>query len=63
VSFPLAFLILMVPSTTLFSQVTFPLQIFASKTACFLLALAGVSVVREGNILILPSARMEVAET
>jgi len=62
VSFPLAFLILMVPSSTILSQVTFPLQILASKTASFLLALAGVSVVREGNILILPSARMEVAE-
>jgi exosortase len=62
VSFPLAFLILMVPSSTIFGRVTFPLQIVASKTACSLLAMAGVSVVREGNILILPSARMEVAE-
>jgi len=62
VSFPLAFLILMVPSSTIFGRVTFPLQILASKTASFLLTLAGVSVVREGNILLLSSARMEVAE-
>ena len=62
VSFPLAFLILMVPSSTIFGWVTFPLQILASKTASFLLTLAGVSVVREGNILLLSSARMEVAE-
>jgi exosortase len=62
VSFPLAFLILMVPSSSIFSRVTFPLQILASKTASFLLTLAGVSVVREGNILLLPGARMEVAE-
>jgi exosortase len=62
VSFPLAFLILMIPSATIFTRVTFPLQIFASKTASFLLTLAGVSVVREGNILLLSSARMQVAE-
>ena len=62
VSFPLAFLILMVPSSTIFSRVTFPLQILASKTASFLLTLAGVSVVREGNILLLSGARMQVAE-
>jgi len=62
VSFPLAFLILMVPSSTILNQVTFPLQIFASKTAGFLLTLAGVSVIREGNILLLSNARMEVAE-
>ena len=62
VSFPLAFLILMVPSASIFTQVTFPLQILASKTASFLLTLAGVSVVREGNILLLSGARMQVAE-
>lgn len=62
VSFPLAFLILMVPSSDIFHRVTFPLQIFASKTAAFLLTLAGVSAVREGNILLLSGARLEVAE-
>jgi exosortase len=62
VSFPLAFLILMVPSSTIFVQVTFPLQILASKTATFFLALAGVPVAREGNIHLLSNARMEVAE-
>jgi exosortase len=62
VSFPLAFLILMVPSSTILSQITFPLQILSSKTASLLLTLAGVSVVREGNILLLSNARLEVAE-
>jgi exosortase len=62
VSFPLAFLILMVPSSTIASRITFPLQILASKTAGFLLTLAGVSVVREGNILLLSSGRLEVAK-
>jgi exosortase len=62
VSFPLAFLILMIPSSTIISQVTLPLQILASRTASFLLTLAGVSVVREGNIMLLPGVRLEVAE-
>jgi exosortase len=62
ISFPLAFLLLMTPSSTLMQQVTFPLQIIASKTATFLLMLAGVPAIREGNIILLPSAQLEVAE-
>lgn len=62
VSFPLAFLVLMLPSSTLLDQITFPLQILASKTASFLLATVGVSAIREGNIIQLPTARLEVAE-
>jgi exosortase len=62
VSFPLAFLILMIPSSTLLGQITFPLQIVASKTANFLLMLVGIPAVREGNIILLPTARLEVAE-
>src|SRR6266404_48154 len=46
ISFPLAFLFL----------------IIASKTASFLLMLAGVPAIREGNIILLPSAQLEVAE-
>src|SRR5258708_39520168 len=62
VSFPLAFLILMIPSSTLVEQITFPLQIFASKTATLLLNVVGVSAVREGNIILLPTARLAVAD-
>jgi exosortase len=62
ISFPLAFLVLMIPSSTLVDQITFPLQILASKTATFLLTTVGVSAVREGNIILLPTARLEVAE-
>ncbi len=62
ISFPLAFLVLMIPSSTLLEQITFPLQIIASKSASFLLMLAGVPAIREGNIILLPSARLEVAE-
>jgi exosortase len=62
ISFPLAFLVLMIPSSTLVEQITFPLQILATKTATLLLTGLGVSGVREGNIIFLPNARLEVAE-
>ncbi len=62
VSFPLAFLVLMIPSSTVLGQITLPLQIVASKTASFLLMLLGIPAVREGNIILLPMARLEVAE-
>ena len=62
ISFPLAFLILMIPSSTLLGQITLPLQIVASKTASFLLMLVGIPAVREGNIILLPTAQLEVAE-
>ena len=62
ISFPLAFLILMIPSSTVSSHITLPLQTLAAKTASFLLTAVGVSAVREGNIILLPNARLEVAE-
>ena len=62
VAFPLAFLILMIPSSTLFSRITFPLQILSSKVATLLLTLAGVPAVREGNVILLRSARLGVTE-
>lgn len=61
--FPLAFLILMIPlPAILFNQVTFPLQLLASKLASALLPLAGVPVLREGNVITLPAMTLEVAE-
>ena len=61
--FPWAFLFLMVPLPTLvLSEVTFPLQFFASKLASSLLALVGVPVLREGNIIQLPTMSLEVVE-
>lgn len=63
VLFPWAFLILMIPIPSLiFQQVTFPLQLLASKLASVLLPMAGVPVLREGNVIVLPSMRLEVAE-
>jgi exosortase len=61
--FPWAFLFLMVPLPTLVvSQITFPLQLLASDVASSLLALVGVPVLREGNILHLPNMTLQVVE-
>jgi exosortase len=61
--FPWAFLLLMIPiPAIIFNQITFPLQILASKVAANTLPLAGVPVLREGNIINLPAMPLEVAQ-
>src|SRR5216117_781806 len=63
VLFPWAFLLLMIPiPSILFNQITFPLQLLASKVASDVLPLAGVPVLREGNVINLPEMALEVAE-
>lgn len=62
-AFPIAFLLLMIPLPAIvFNQIAFPLQVFASQAGAATLDLAGVPVLREGNILELPNTRLEVAE-
>jgi exosortase len=61
--FPWAFLLLMIPvPSILFNQITFPLQLLASKVAAFVLPWLGVPVLREGNVIELPAMALEVAE-
>jgi exosortase len=61
--FPWAFLVLMIPIPAIvFNQITFPLQLLASKVASTTLPWMGVPVLREGNVIILPSMALEVAE-
>jgi exosortase len=43
-------------------QVTFPLQLLASKLATDLLDLVGVPVLRQGNVIVLASMPLDVAE-
>lgn len=63
VAFPLAFLVLMVPLPALiYNQVTFPLQLLASRFSSSGLELLGIPVLREGNVLILPNYSLEVVE-
>lgn len=61
--FPWAFLFLMIPIPSIvFNQITFPLQLLASKVASTTLPWMGVPVLREGNVIILPAMALEVAE-
>jgi len=61
--FPLLFLFLMIPiPALLFDQISLPLQFFASHVASSLLTLAGVPVLRAGNIIRLPTMTLEVAQ-
>jgi exosortase len=63
VLFPLAFLVLMVPiPSIILNQITFPLQILASKLAAWILPIVGVPVLREGNVINLPAMPLEVAD-
>lgn len=63
VLFPICFLVLMVPIPAIvFSQITLPLQILASKLAAGTLPICGVPVLREGNIINLPAMPLEVAQ-
>lgn len=63
VLFPWAFLLLMIPiPALLFNQITFPLQLLASKVSAAILPLFGVPILRQGNVIILSSMALEVAE-
>lgn len=63
VSFPLGFLALMIPiPVIIYNQITFPLQLLASRVATSWLELMQVPVLRDGNVLILPNYSLEVVE-
>jgi exosortase len=63
VSFPLGFLIFMIPLPAIvYNQITFPLQLIASRFATFWLEMVHVPVLRDGNILILSNYSLEVVE-
>jgi len=62
-AFPIAFLLLMIPlPAIIFNQIAFPLQLVASRVGETAIAAAGIPVLREGNVLQLPSRTLEVAE-
>ena len=62
-AFPIAFLVLAVPlPAVLFNQIAFPLQLLASRAGEAVLNLTNVPVLREGNILVLPTTTLEVAQ-
>ena len=62
-TFPLFLLFLMVPiPTVVFNELTFPLQMLASRLAAAALGVLGIPVLRDGNILELPNGRLSVVE-
>jgi exosortase len=62
-AFPLFLLFFMVPiDAVIYNQITFPLQLLASRLADGALTLLSVPVLREGNILELPNQRLSVVE-
>lgn len=62
-AFPLALLLLAIPlPAVIFYQITFPLQVLASKLGSSLLEASRVPVLREGNVIFLPNITLEVAE-
>jgi len=63
VAFPIAYLIFMIPLPALvYYQMTFPLQLWASRLGANGLVMLGVHTVREGNLIILPNITLEVVE-
>ena len=61
--FPLMILVFMIPiPAVIYNQITFPLQLFASQVAEFVLNVIGIPVLRDGNVLELASQRLSVAE-
>jgi exosortase len=63
VAFPMGYLVLMIPLPAIvYYQLTFPLQLLASRLGANGLVALGVPTVREGNLLILPNVTLEVVE-
>jgi exosortase len=62
-SFPLLLLVFMIPiPAIIYTQITFPLQLFASSVAETTLNTIGIPVLREGNVLHLPTQTLSVVE-
>jgi exosortase len=63
VCFPILVLLLGIPfPAIIFNQITFPLQLMASRLAAMILPLLGVPTLQEGNVIQLPVMKLEVAE-
>jgi len=62
-SFPLFLLFFMIPiPAVIYNQLTFPLQLLASRAAEATIDLLQIPVIREGNVLILPQQTLNVVE-
>lgn len=62
-SFPLMFLLFMVPvPETISGLVSFPLQLFATQVSTFIIDMLGIPAYREGNMVYFARTQLEVAE-
>ena len=62
-AFPLLLLLLAVPlPAVVLNQIAFPLQLLASRAGETVVSAAGIPVLREGNVLILPDTKLEVVQ-
>jgi exosortase len=60
---PLSYLLLMIPIPyIIYDMIAFPLKLFVTKISVTILKLAGVVVLREGNIIMFPATTLEVAD-
>ncbi len=63
IRFPLLYLLFMIPlPRIIYNQITFPLQLLTSRLAADCLRLAGIAVLREGNLVFVPHYSLEVAQ-
>jgi exosortase len=62
-AFPMALLLLAIPLPAIvLNQIAFPLQLLASRAGETVVSAAGVPILREGNVLILPDTTLEVVQ-
>jgi len=63
ISFPIGYLLFMIPLPSIvYYQLTFPLQLWASRLGAGGLVALGIHTVREGNLLVLPNCTLSVVE-
>jgi exosortase len=63
IAFPIGYLLFMIPLPAIvYYQLTFPLQLWASRLGASGLVALGIHTVREGNLLVLPNCTLNVVE-